>query len=218
MGAKFLIDTNAGIDFLNGKLPSASIAWLEQLLDAQQLAMSVIVRIELLSWQGAPAEMQALEDFVAATEVLPLDEPVTQQTIRLRQQHRVKLPDAIIAATALAHGLTLITRNTRDFQNITGIAVRNPHDVAQLTSSIIIQSDTVLIPQGEDGSYYPIQIAELEEIRGDNESGLSEWIMQLLDKTWISPELLYEMAVLIQITKPDNQINWRNTFAVVEKG
>ena len=132
MGAKFLIDTNAGIDFLNGKLPSASIAWLEQLLDAQQLAMSVIVRIELLSWQGAPAEMQALEDFVAATEVLPLDEPVTQQTIRLRQQHRVKLPDAIIAATALAHSLPLLTRNGSDFQTLAGLVVLNLHEAAPL--------------------------------------------------------------------------------------
>ena len=132
MGANFLIDTNAGIDFLNGKLPPASTVWLEQLLDAQQLAMSVVVRIELLSWQGAPAEMQALEDFIAATEVLPLDEPVTQQTIRLRQQHRVKLPDAIIAATALAHGIPLLTRNVSDFQALTGLAVFNLHEAAPL--------------------------------------------------------------------------------------
>ena len=132
MGANFLIDTNAGIDFLNGKLPPASTVWLEQLLDAQQLAMSVVVRIELLSWQGAPAEMQALEDFIAATEVLPLDEPVTQQTIRLRQQHRVKLPDAIIAATALAHNIPLLTRNVSDFQALTGLAVFNLHEAALL--------------------------------------------------------------------------------------
>ena len=94
--------------------------------------MSVVVRIELLSWQGAPAEMQALEDFIAATEVLPLDEPVTQQTIRLRQQHRVKLPDAIIAATALAHGIPLLTRNVSDFQALTGLAVFNLHEAAPL--------------------------------------------------------------------------------------
>ena len=90
--------------------------------------MSAIVRIELLSWQGPPAEMQALEDFIAATEVLPLDELVTQQTIRLRQQHRVKLPDAIIAATALAYVLPLLTRNVGDFQALTGLTVLNPHE------------------------------------------------------------------------------------------
>ena len=217
MGADFLIDTNAGIDFLNGKLPHASTAWLEQLLDANCLAMSVVVRIELLSWQGPPAEMQTLQDFIAATVVLPLDEVTTQQTILLRQQHRVKLPDAIIAATAIVHSLPLITRNTSDFQNTAGISIINPHAVTQLPSSIRIQNDTVLIPQGEDGGYYSIRTAELDEVRGNIESGLSEWIMQLLDKTWISPALLYELAVLTQKTKPDNRISWRNTFAVVEK-
>ena len=179
--------------------------------------MSVVVQIELLSWQGPPAEMQALADFIAATEVLPLDEPVTQQTIRLRQQYRVKLPDAIIAATALIHGLILVTRNTRDFKNVVGIGTIDPHNVSQLPSSIMVQGDIILIPQGEVGGYYQIRTAELDEIRGGNNSGLSEWIMQLLDKIWVNPTLLYELAVLTQRIRPENQINWRDTFAVVEK-
>ena len=135
MGTKFLADTNVGIDFLNGKLPISSTEWPEQLLDEQELALSVVVRIELLSWLGSPAEMQLLEDFIAATTVLPLDEPVIQQTIRLRQQQRIKLPDAIIAATALVHGRPLLTRNTADFQNITGLVALNPHDAAQLPAA-----------------------------------------------------------------------------------
>lgn len=132
MGAYFLADTNAGIDFLNGKLPPASAAWVQQLLAEQRLVLSVVVRIELLSWAGGEANMQPIHEFIAASLVLPLDEPVIQQTIRLRQQHRIKLPDAIIAATALAHGLPLITRNVADFQGITGLGVINPHDPAQL--------------------------------------------------------------------------------------
>jgi predicted nucleic acid-binding protein len=67
--------------------------------------------------------------------VLPLDEPVIQQTIRLRQQHRVKLPDAIIAATALVHGLPLLTRNTADFSALPGLTLLNPHDPAQLLAA-----------------------------------------------------------------------------------
>lgn len=132
MGAGYLADTNSVIDFLNRKLPPVSIAWLEQLIVNEQLALSVIVRIELLSWNGPPADMQLLANFIAATEVLPLDEPVIQQTIALRQQHRVKLPDAIIAATALAHGRPLLTRNAADFRRVASLAVLDPHDPAQL--------------------------------------------------------------------------------------
>ena len=215
MGAQFLIDTNTAIDFLDGKLPAASSIWLEQLLDTRQLALSVVVRIELLSWPGPPSAMQALEDFIAASEQLPLDEPVIQQTISLRQQHRIKLPDAIIAATALVHELLLVTRNIKDFQIIAGLRVVNPHDTP-LKRLILVQNGTILIPEGDDGGYYRIRIAELSEIRGNND-GLSEWVMQLLDKTWINSDLLYGLAVLIQKMQPANQINWRNTFTVVEK-
>jgi len=47
----------------------------------------------------------------------------------LRQQHRIKIPDAVIAATALLHGLSLITRNLSDFKSIAGLAVINPHSL-----------------------------------------------------------------------------------------
>ena len=44
----------------------------------------------------------------------------------------MKLPDAIIAATALAHGLPLLTRNVSDFQALAGLAVLNLHEAAPL--------------------------------------------------------------------------------------
>ena len=132
MGARYTLDTNVGIDFLDGKLPDASTSWLEQQLNRRQLALSVIVRMELLSWRGTPYAMQVLENFIAAHQELPLDEPTVQQTILLRQQHRIKLPDAIIAATALTHDLPLLTRNTSDFSAVPGLTVLNPHDPAQL--------------------------------------------------------------------------------------
>jgi predicted nucleic acid-binding protein len=57
---------------------------------------------------------------------MPLSEAIVQRTITLRQQHRIRLPDALIAATALALGEPLVTRNTQDFQAIAGLVRLNP--------------------------------------------------------------------------------------------
>ena len=61
--------------------------------------------------------------------IFPLDPPTVQQTIILRQYHKIKTPDAIIAATALIQGLTLISRNTVDFKQISQLQVINPYEL-----------------------------------------------------------------------------------------
>jgi hypothetical protein len=57
---------------------------------------------------------------------IELERPIKLKTADIRKQYKLKLPDAIIAATDLIYDLTLITRNTKDFQNIPGIATVNP--------------------------------------------------------------------------------------------
>jgi predicted nucleic acid-binding protein len=59
-------------------------------------------------------------------EEIPLHEPVVQQTITLRQQYRIRLPDVLISATALDRGLPLVTRNTQDFRTVNGLIILNP--------------------------------------------------------------------------------------------
>lgn len=132
MGAGYLADSNALIDLVLDRLPAASAAWLDGQLAAQQVAISVITRIELLTKTQPAAEYATMQALVRSMSVLPLDEPVIRQTIALRQQHRVKLPDAIIAATALAHGLPLLTRNAADFRRVAGLRLLDPHDPARL--------------------------------------------------------------------------------------
>jgi len=128
MGTGILIDTNAVIDFQSGQLPTAALNWMVRMIDEGAGYLSVINRIELFIRPGDTNEEAALRQFVASCQVLPLDEPVVLQTIRLRQQHRVKLPDAIIAATALVHGLLLLSRNTSDFRTVAGLTLLNPHE------------------------------------------------------------------------------------------
>ncbi|MBK6642007.1 MAG: type II toxin-antitoxin system VapC family toxin [Bacteroidetes bacterium] len=61
--------------------------------------------------------------------VLDLTSYIVDATIEIRRKYKTKLPDSIIAATALVHNLVLISRNTADFKNIQGIQVIDPHSL-----------------------------------------------------------------------------------------
>ena len=86
--------------------------------------------MELLAWPGANHEQtEVLEEFVAMSEVYSLEESIILRAIEIRKTYKTKLPDAIIATTALVNNLTLITRNTKDFERIDTISVLNPYEV-----------------------------------------------------------------------------------------
>jgi predicted nucleic acid-binding protein len=69
------------------------------------------------------------KEFINTSDVFALEELVIRKAIEIRKKHKTKLPDAIIAATALVNELTIITRNTKDFKKIEGLEVFNPYDV-----------------------------------------------------------------------------------------
>lgn len=78
--------------------------------------ISVVVKIEVLGYNGLPSKMKQLETFLDLANVYPLDDNVTSKTIYLRRMYKkLKLGDAVIAATALAYNFTIVTRNTIDF-------------------------------------------------------------------------------------------------------
>ena len=72
--------------------------------------------------------MKQTTEFIQNSIVIGLEEAIILRMIALRKLLKIKLPDAVIAATAIVHDLTLITRNTDDFKNIPGFTVLNPHD------------------------------------------------------------------------------------------
>lgn len=106
---KILFDTNIVIDVLNG-VPEA-----EDVLDRfPERAISIITWIEVMV--GAPAKLEdATRAFLRGFEVMGLTQDVANQAVQIRQDHRLKLPDAMIWATAKAHGLRLLTRDTKGF-------------------------------------------------------------------------------------------------------
>lgn len=86
----------------------------------------MVVQIESHGYNGDPVKMLLLERFLATANIYPVETVIAQQTILLRKARKIKLGDAIVAATALVHGLVLVSRNLDDFKNISGLQVIDP--------------------------------------------------------------------------------------------
>lgn len=125
---QYLIDTNAVIDYLGKKIPLTGMAFMNNIIDAVP-NISVITKIELLGFNTSDEHHQTLTDFINDSVVLDLISSVIDKSIDIRKIYKTKLPDTIIAATALVNNLVLITRNIPDFRNIDGLQLINPHEV-----------------------------------------------------------------------------------------
>ncbi len=122
----YLADTNVIIEYLSGSYEVSVLDWLDSLFE-QAVNISIINRIELLAFQFTDLqERDQMHAFVASSVVYPLNDMVADKTIEIRSAFKVKLPDAIIAATALVFDMILLTRNTDDFKKISDLQVVNP--------------------------------------------------------------------------------------------
>lgn len=89
--------------------------------------VSEVTRLESLGFHRLPENDKLyLEATFNRMTVLPIDTPIINKAIELRQQRKMSAGDAIHAATALLHNLELHTRNTQDFSWINGLKVVNP--------------------------------------------------------------------------------------------
>lgn len=120
-----LLDTNVLIYHLKNSLTAEFTEQLALTIVAQQGYISVITRIEMLAWKGHTAlSLQQTSGLIAQLPELGINEAVITQTIHVRKVHGLKLPDAVIAATALVHGLQLVTANVVDFQRVERLAMQ----------------------------------------------------------------------------------------------
>ena len=123
----YLLDTNTIIYFLQQQFPPKATAFVDKLLMTSKPCFSVITEIELLCWKTATSkDIKLIQDFIKDSTVIELERSITLVTVDIRKSHKIKLPDAIIAATALIYELTLITRNVSDFKDIAGLRMKNP--------------------------------------------------------------------------------------------
>lgn len=108
---RFLIDSVIVIDHFNGF--EAATSFLAE--HSSEAALSVITRAETLAGFDERSAGLAL-DLLNLFTTLPVTLDTADTAARLRRSQRWKLPDAIQAAIAIEYGLTVVTRNTRDFQ------------------------------------------------------------------------------------------------------
>lgn len=123
----YLIDTNIIIDYLGRKLPVSGMDFMNNVIDAVPNA-SVISKIEVLGFNASDEHYRILTDFMNDTNLFDLTDEIVDVCISLRRKYKTKLPDAIIAATAIVYDFTLITRNVTDFKNIHGLKIVNAYE------------------------------------------------------------------------------------------
>lgn len=114
------LDSNIIILIANGKLRQPNFS-------SRKLACSVISKVETLGFHNITMQ-EAIEIGLMFDNmvVLPLNETTASLAIKLRQQKRMSLGDAIIAATALEYDCELWTANDKDFEHIEGLRLHNP--------------------------------------------------------------------------------------------
>ena len=125
MDTGYLLDSNVIIGYLAGRIPSSGMNIVSAIVD-QIPHISVISQIEVLRYNDKPENEVILNGFIDNSVIHSLSPAVVRRTIELCKHSRIKLPDAIIAATALTENFILVTRNIDDFKHISSLELLNP--------------------------------------------------------------------------------------------
>lgn len=113
--ADVLVDTDVFIDHLRGAA--------ELTPGRNRLHYSVVTRAELFAGNSAT---DLVSQLLAPFRELTVDRQVAERAGRVVREFELRMPDALIASTALEHRLTLMTRNRKDFDRVRGLRVRTP--------------------------------------------------------------------------------------------
>lgn len=118
------LDTNAVIYYLSGEVSVA--AALEPIIRGYvPMFIATVTEAELFSSPTMTTEeSERIESLLPLFSIIPLDSQIARKAAEIRRSCHLKLADSVIAATALFTHSTLLTRNTRDFKKISGLAVR----------------------------------------------------------------------------------------------
>jgi len=114
-----VFDTNILIDYLGGV-----DAARDEMRRYRQRLISVVTWMEVLIGARSDDETDVIEMFLRDFRVVEVTRPVARDAIDLRRAHRIRLPDALIWASARAESALLVTRNTKDYpKNDPGVRI-----------------------------------------------------------------------------------------------
>ena len=129
MATKHLIDTSIAIKYLNQTLPINGVAFIDGFINTD-CTISFISEIELQVWNPPdPNDIIVYEQFVSQSDIIGINSAIISETIAIRKNYKLRIADAIIAATALNFDLTLVADNDNDFLRIPSLKYFNPRKI-----------------------------------------------------------------------------------------
>lgn len=121
----YLMDSNVIINYMAQNFSNKMLAKLDAVFDTA-FKYSIISKMEVLGYKLTDAEIQLFEDLFSNGNVLQINDDVVIGVINIRRSVKIKLPDAIIAVTAIINKLDLVTDNTTDFFRVPGLKIVKP--------------------------------------------------------------------------------------------
>ena len=122
---RVLLDSNILIYAAAGE--RRAVEALDAATEAEWAGYSALSRLELFSFPHLkPSDEARLASIIECFDEVPIDERVIDEAIAVRKRRKIKVPDAIIAASARVMGAALVTRNSCDFVDIPGLILHDP--------------------------------------------------------------------------------------------
>ena len=119
-----VFDSSVLILFLNDALPAETVELFQASLHIGKAVISSIVRAEVLAWSGHSAtSLEAAIALLDICQLIPVTLAVADESARIRRETGLKLPDALIAATALLQSAPLVSANGKDFRRVPGLVL-----------------------------------------------------------------------------------------------
>jgi predicted nucleic acid-binding protein len=119
----YTLDTNAILYYLKDDAGAVSVL-RDVFSENVPIYVSAVTELELFAYSDLSTEEEFLiEELLATISVIPLDSRIARLAALVRRDYRLKVPDSVIAATAMFTGSKLLTRNARDFRKIPNFIV-----------------------------------------------------------------------------------------------